>query len=235
LSKETSFFLAGDAFQARCIHQYKEQDDVKAIFDHIQSADIAFMNLEIAIHAFEGYPIGDGKTDAYGQADPKVAQDIKDQGFNIVSRANNHAMDYTEGGMVATTEYVEAAGLYHAGVGMNLAEAREPAYMETPKGIVSLISATTWELGLAGHARKDVIGRPGVNPMRIAAKYHLSREDWDKLSAVAKNLGLLPAEYEKGYNFPARGNRFITGEETRREGIPLPVDLATFLQEETDS
>ena len=95
LSKETSFFLAGDAFQARCIHQYRDQDDVKTIFDHIQSADIAFMNLEIAIHAFEGYPIGEKKTDAYGQADPQVAQDIKQQGFNIVSRANNHAMDYT--------------------------------------------------------------------------------------------------------------------------------------------
>ena len=235
MSKETSFFLAGDAFQARCIHQYEDQDDVKAIFDHVQGADISFMNLEIAIHAFEGYPIGDGKTDAYGQADPSVAQDIKEQGFNIVSRANNHAMDYTEGGMMATTEYVEAAGLYHAGTGMNLAEAREPAYMETPKGIVSLISATTWELGLAGHARKDVVGRPGVNSLRLTPKYHLAEEDWEKLNAVAKNLGLLPAEYQNGYNFPISGQRFQPGEETHREFVPHPVDLAENLQAVRDA
>lgn len=235
LANETSFFLAGDAFQTRCIHQYKDHNDVQAIFDQIQSADIAFMNLEIAIHTFEGYPIGEKKFDAYGQADPQVAQDIKQQGFSIVSRANNHAMDYTEGGMLATTQYIEEAGLYHAGTGMNLAEAREPAYMETPKGIVSLISATTWELGLAGHARKDVKGRPGVNPMRLVPKYHLNPDDWEKLNTIAKNLGLLPSEYEKGYNFPVRGNRFEPGKKTMREYTLNPVDLIENLQAVRDA
>lgn len=235
LAKETSFFLAGDAFQARCITQYQEQDDVKAIFDRVQSADIAFMNLEIAIHSFEGYPIGDGKYDAYGQADPQVAQDIKKQGFNIVSRANNHAMDYTEGGMIATTQYIEEAGIYHAGAGMNLAEAREPAYMETGKGIVSLISATTWELGLAGHARKDVVGRPGVNSMRMAPTYHLDPEDYEKIKSVAGKLGVLPAEHEKGFNFPVRGQRFVPGEKTMREFKPHPADLEENLQAVRDA
>jgi poly-gamma-glutamate capsule biosynthesis protein CapA/YwtB (metallophosphatase superfamily) len=235
LAKETSFFLAGDAFQARCIYQYKEQDDVKTIFDHIQSADIAFMNLEIAIHAFEGYPIGDGKYDAYGQADPQVAQDVKKQGFNIVSRANNHAMDYTEGGMNATSRYLNDAGIYHAGAGMNLAEAREPAYMETSKGIVSLISATTWELGLAGHARKDVAGRPGVNSMRLTHIYHLDQTDYEKLKSIASNLGLLPAENEKGFNFPVRGQKFIPDEITRREYVPNPEDLEENLQAVSDA
>ncbi len=235
MAKETSFFLAGDAFQARCIYQYKEQDDVKAIFDHIQSADIAFMNLEIAIHAFEGYPIGDGKYDAYGQADPNVAQDVKKQGFNIVSRANNHAMDYTEGGMTATSRYLDEAGIHHAGAGMNLAEAREPAYMETGKGIVSLISATTWELGLAGHARKDVIGRPGVNSMRLTPTYHLDQGDYEKLKSIASNLGLLPAEHEEGFNFPVRGQKFIPDETTKREYIPHPEDLEENLQAVRDA
>ena len=235
MAKETSFFLAGDAFQARCIHQYKTQNDVNEIFNHVQNADVAFMNLEIAIHAFEGYPIGAGKYDAYGQADPEVAADVAKQGFSIVSRANNHAMDYTEGGMIATTQYLEAAGIYHAGTGMNLAEAREPAYMETPKGIVSLISATTWELGLAGHARKDVMGRPGVNPLRMIPKYHLDPEDWDKLKTVADKLGLLPSEYENGYNFPFRGHKFIPSDKTMREYTPHPVDLKENLQAVRDA
>jgi poly-gamma-glutamate synthesis protein (capsule biosynthesis protein) len=235
LAKETSFFLAGDAFQARCIHQYKDQDNVQAIFEHIKGADVAFMNLEIAIHAFEGYPIGDGKYDAYGQADPEVAADVAKQGFSIVSRANNHAMDYTEGGMIATTQYLEAAGIYHAGTGMNLAEAREPAYMETPKGIVSLISATTWELGLAGHARKDVMGRPGVNPLRMVPKYHLDPEDWESLKTVADKLGLLPSEYVNGYNFPFRGHKFVPNDKTMREYTPHPVDLKENLQAVRDA
>jgi len=235
LSKETSFFLAGDAFQARCIHQYREQEDVNAIFEHIHGADVSFMNLEIAIHDFEGYPIGAGKYDAYGQADPQVAQDIKNQGFKIVSRANNHAMDYTEGGLKATTKYLNQVGIYHAGAGTNLAEAREPAIMETSKGIVSLLSATTWELGLAGHARKDVIGRPGVNPMRLKPRYNLDSEDWDRLKSVASNLGLLPEEYEDGFNFPTREHKFVPGEKTLREYDPHPVDLEENLRAVRDA
>jgi poly-gamma-glutamate capsule biosynthesis protein CapA/YwtB (metallophosphatase superfamily) len=230
LAEKSSFFLAGDAFQARGIFQYKDQNDVKEVLDRVLSADISFMNLEIAIHNFEGYPIGERKYDAYGQADPQVAEDIKKQGFHIVSRANNHAMDYTEGGMTATTRYLNQAGIYHAGTGMNLAEAREPAYIETSKGIVSLISATTWELGLAGHARKDVIGRPGVNPMRMNSTYYLDSEDWERLKIIASKLGLLPKEVEDGFNFPVRGQKFILGDKTSRQYTPHPVDLKENLK-----
>jgi poly-gamma-glutamate capsule biosynthesis protein CapA/YwtB (metallophosphatase superfamily) len=235
LVKETSFFLAGDAFQARSIYPYKEHDDIKAIFDRIQSADVAFMNLEIAIHAFEGYPIGERKYDAYGQADPQVAEDIKNQGFHIVSRANNHAMDYSEGGMFATTLYLDQANVFHAGTGRNLAEAREPAYMESSKGIVSLISATTWELGLAGHARKNVMGRPGVNPLRLIPTYKLSPEDWKKITSVASNLGMLPDNYEDGFNFPGRGQKFETGDKTERIFKPHSQDLAENIENVKDA
>jgi poly-gamma-glutamate capsule biosynthesis protein CapA/YwtB (metallophosphatase superfamily) len=235
LAKETSFFLAGDAFQARCIHQYKSQEDVQAVFDHVQNADISFMNLEIAIHSFEGHPIGDGKYDAYGQADPQVAADVKKQGFMIVSRANNHAMDYTEGGMKATSRYLDEAGVYYAGTGLNLAEAREPAYMETDKGIVALISATTWELGLAGHARKDVVGRPGVNSMRLVPTYHVTPEDYEKVKIVAANLGMLPKKHQDGFNFPVRGQRFMPSTETKRVFTPHPADLAENLQAVKDA
>jgi len=62
LAEKTSFFLAGDAFQARGIFQYKDQNDVKEVLDRVLSADISFMNLEIAIHNFEGYPIGEKNT-----------------------------------------------------------------------------------------------------------------------------------------------------------------------------
>ena len=230
MAEKSSFFLAGDAFQARGIFQYKDQNDVKEVLDRVLSADISFMNLEIAIHNFEGYPIGEKKYDAYGQADPQVAEDVKKQGFHIVSRANNHAMDYTEGGMTATTRYLNKAGIYHAGTGMNLAEAREPAYIETSKGIVSLISATTWELGLAGHARKDVIGRPGVNPMRMNPTYYLDSEDWERLKIIASKLSLLPKEVEDGFNFPVRGQKFILGDKTSRQYTPPPVDLKENLK-----
>jgi len=227
---DISFFLAGDAFQARCLSVYANEEDVTPLFNRVKEADVAFMNLEIAIHSFEGHPIGEEKYDAYGQADPDVAHDIKQTGFSIVSRANNHAMDYSEGGLEATSWHLDNVGLIHAGAGMNLAEAREPAYMETPKGTVALISATTWRLGLAGHARKDVKGRPGVNPLRMNHVYHLSPEDWLRQKEVASSLGLLPEDHEKGFNFPVRGQRFVPGDATYRELVPNPLDLEENLK-----
>jgi len=223
--KDISFFLAGDAFQTRCIHQYSNQDDITALFKIIQDADVSLMNLEIAIHSYEGWPIGEDKYDAYGQADPDVALDIRRMGFNMVSRANNHAMDYSVGGLEATNYHLEKVGLVHAGAGMNLAEARQPSYMETSQGNVSLISATTWELGLASHSRNDVKGRPGVNPMRFKPVYHVGQEDWERLKLIADKMGILPHDHEDGFDFPVRGQKFIPDEDTWRELIPNRYDL----------
>jgi poly-gamma-glutamate synthesis protein (capsule biosynthesis protein) len=58
-------------------------------------------------------------------------------------------MDYSVGGMIATSEHLKRVELTYANVGMNLAEAREPAYLETKKGIISLISASNLNLGAA--------------------------------------------------------------------------------------
>ena len=223
-----SFFLAGDAFQSRRLTVYEEAEDVKPLFDRVKAADVSFVNMEITIHAFEGYPFGGSKRDAYGQADPAVAQDVRQMGFDMVSLANNHAMDYSAGGLKATIRHLENAGIVHAGAGMDLGEAREPAYMETGKGTVALISATTWRHASAGHSRRDMMGRPGVNPMRLTPLYKLGAEDWEHLKELAGSLGLLPESHDAGFNF--MGQRFVPGDETHRELVPNPLDLSGNLK-----
>ena len=218
-----SFFLAGDAFQARRLSVYEEVESVKPLFDRVKAADVGFVNMEITIHDFEGHPLGGDKRDAYGQADPAVASDVRRMGFDMVSLANNHAMDYSAGGLEATIRHLDGVGLAHAGAGMDLAEAREPAYVETGKGTVSLISATTWRHASAGYPRRDVRGRPGVNPMRLTPLYHLGPEDWGYLKEVVGSLGLLPESHDEGFSF--LGQRFLPGDETRRELVPNPLDL----------
>jgi poly-gamma-glutamate capsule biosynthesis protein CapA/YwtB (metallophosphatase superfamily) len=221
---KVSLFLAGDAFQARRLCVYEEVESVKPLFDRVKTADVGFVNMEITIHDFEGHPLGGDKRDAYGQADPAVASDVRRMGFDMVSLANNHAMDYSEGGLKATIRHLDEAGLVHSGAGMDLASAREPAYMETAKGTVALISATTWRHASAGHSRRGVRGRPGVNPMRLTPLYHLGAEDWDRLKEVAEGLGLLPENHDAGFNF--LGQRFVPGDETHRELVPNPLDLS---------
>ncbi len=228
VADKISFFLAGDAFQPRCLSVYGENEDVAPLFDRAKTADASFLNLEITIHDFEGYPFGGDKRDAYGQADPAVAIDLRQMGFDMVSLANNHAMDYSAGGLKATLSYLDDAGVVHAGAGMDLGEAREPAYLDTSKGTVSLISATTWRLASAGHSRRDMVGRPGVNPMRLTPVYHLGPEDWARLTGLGDSLGMLPDVHGEGFNF--MGRRCVPDEETFRELVPNPLDLAGNLK-----
>jgi len=226
--KNLRLLCVGDAFIARRIGVYGGEPDIAPLFKRIKDADVSFINVEIAIHSFEGYPIGEGKYDAYGQADPIVADDLKEIGFDICSCANNHAMDYSEGGLRATIGNLDRVGIAHSGSGMNLAEAREPAFLDTPQGVVSLVSASTWNLGYAGQQRNNLPGRPGVNPLQFDRVYHLKPEHWEQFKGIVGALDHgadIFVNEPKFIRFPDRQTKFMKGAETRREYVPKKADL----------
>jgi len=230
---DLSLLCVGDAFIARRIGVYEEKPGVAPLFKRISDADVAFINLEIAVHSYEGYPIGEGKYDAYGQADPWVADDLRGIGFDLASVANNHAMDYSEGGLHGTLRNLDRVGLAHAGAGMNLAEAREAAYVDTPSGVVSLVAASTWNLGFASHARRDMPGRPGVNPLRFSRTYHLRPEQWEQFKGIVQSLDHAADIFVNDpafIQFPDRGTRFVKGEKTVRELVPNKTDAEENLR-----
>ena len=236
--KDLKLLCVGDAFIARQIGVYKGEPDVAPLFKRIRDADVSFINVEIAIHSYEGYPIGEGKYDAYGQADPVVADDLKEIGFDICSCANNHAMDYSEGGLRATIRNLDRVGLVHSGSGMNLAEAREPAFLDTPKGVVSLVSASTWDLGVAGHQRNNLPGRPGINPLHLNKVYHLKPQHWDQFKEIVGALDHAADIFvnePKFIRFPDRETKFMKGEETRREYVPRKADVEGNLRSVRDA
>jgi len=192
VQQESSLICAGDAFISKRLSVYKDERFC-SLMEKIQRADVSSVNLETTIHHFDGYPIGEGKTDAYAQAEPYIADELVWAGFDLVSQANNHAMDYSAGGLFATIENLERVGLVHAGAGEDLAEAREPAYLETEKGIISLISACTYNLGLASYPRKGLPGRPGINPLRIETAYELDPDSFKALKNIGQKMGILPS------------------------------------------
>ena len=55
-----------------------------------------------------------------------------------------------------------------AGTGKNLSEASKPCYLETKNGRVAMIavSSSFHESGMAGGQSAELIGRPGLNPLR---------------------------------------------------------------------
>jgi poly-gamma-glutamate synthesis protein (capsule biosynthesis protein) len=67
------------------------------------------------------------------RAEPEVAKAIRKAGFNLVTLANNHSMDYGSGALAETMANLEAAGIAWIGAGEDLAKARRMALF-TVKG-----------------------------------------------------------------------------------------------------
>jgi len=186
--ERATFALTGDSIitQKLSVHGEAEFED---LIEAIRSADVAFTNLEMLFHNYEPYPAAQsGGT--YMRADPTLLMDLVWAGFDMVSLANNHSVDYGIEGLLINQQWVKESGLVGAGVGGNLSMARAPGYLDSEIGRVALIScASTFPpFGLAGPSRPDVHGRPGLNPLRFTRTYQLDQEGMDALRILQTKL-----------------------------------------------
>ena len=128
----------------------------------LRSADIAFANLES--------PIGDkGRFINMFQAPPEAVEGLAFAGFDVVSLANNHALDYHIDGMLETMRLLREYGIAYIGAGRDIQEARSPLIMEVKGVKVGFLSYTEiWFV----HAREPISWRatatePGVAPAEL--------------------------------------------------------------------
>ena len=133
----------GDLIISRPLSQYaKTLPAFKSVLDLLQRSTVVYGNMETTIfdpRSFKGAPFSwDG--DWTNAALPAVARDLKSMGFAIVSRANNHALDWGLEGMRESSRWLDEAGIVHAGVGETRGLARAPQYLESAAGRVALIS-----------------------------------------------------------------------------------------------
>jgi poly-gamma-glutamate capsule biosynthesis protein CapA/YwtB (metallophosphatase superfamily) len=227
--------LTGDAIITRRLSVYEEPAFLSMV-DRLREATLAFTNLEVLFHDYEPDVVPAAQSGGtYMRAHPRIAHELAWAGFDVVSRANNHTMDYGVGGMRATTGAVETAGLAHAGAGESLAEARAPAYVETPAGRVALISAasTFAEPMRAGHQRKDLRGRPGLSPIRYTTEYVVSQQSLQALRDLREQLGLRGSD--DGDRVRVLGASFAAGERPQVMTRPHAGDLAEIVASVRDA
>src|SRR5438045_5398076 len=99
--------------------------------DTLAGADIRFAQVErVYSERGELQPHGG----AHGRLPPHMASVITDCGFNVVSVAGNHAMDWGPEPLLDTVDLLRAKGIQAIGAGRNLAEARQPALIDA-KGL----------------------------------------------------------------------------------------------------
>ena len=133
--------------------------------DTLAGADIRFAQVERTYS--ERGELRAGSGGGHGRLPPHMASVITDCGFNIVSMAGNHAMDWCADALLDTVDLLRSKGIQTIGAGRNLAEARQPAIIEG-KGLRVAMLAYCSVLH-EGHAAGP--GSPGVAPMRATARF----------------------------------------------------------------
>ncbi len=114
--QETNFTLAavGDILLHMYIQNVAEQQGYNYLFDKVrpflQSADLTYANFEG--NANPNVPRSDYPDFNYN---PAIATALKNAGVDVVSTANNHAIDTGPSGIDATIDSLDKAGLLHHG------------------------------------------------------------------------------------------------------------------------
>jgi poly-gamma-glutamate capsule biosynthesis protein CapA/YwtB (metallophosphatase superfamily) len=244
-SGDLDIALSGDLMLTRRISAAREPRFL-ALRELLSKADASFANLEGSVRNWDegapGITIG-----TYMTTPPELLDEIKWLGIKLVSCANNHAYDYGEAGLLATIRHLDAAGIPHSGSGRNLAEARAPVYLDTPRGRLALISitATYRPWNRASAQRPDMAGRPGINPFGHTTSYTVDRAAMGELRRIAQSLGFEKAMARDRRHFYSDrdlgatdaaeeialfGHRFVAGDSFAVNAIPNTDDWNGNLQ-----
>lgn len=146
----------------------------------------------------------------------------------MISTANNHSLDFMYGGLFKTIHHLDRLKIKYAGTGKNLAEARKLTYLDTAKGRVGFIAASSTfaSVGMAGPARRNLHGRPGLNPLRFQEYYAADEEILFHLKGISEKLGLkIDKENEQFF-----GQKFQVEEKLGRITKPDPSDMEGNLE-----
>lgn len=233
-----SISLCGDILLSQRLPSY---EGGRAIAEILKGCDVRFGNLETTIHKNEGTPAA-FPGGCHTMADPRILDDLKKLGFNLFNTANNHSMDYGEGGLLATLDNLDERDIPHAGTGRDLQAASKAAYQVSKDGYrVALISVTSsfHDSYLAGPHGTDIPGRPGVSPLRHKSICELPKNDFEILSSIIDKTGInsyhnqaikegfLPhtTDLKIGYYNFKKGDDYVF------KSIPLDEDLNRTLKE----
>ena len=183
---KTTFIATGDSFITRRIPEtgYRGFDELAQL---IGRHDVRFANLEITFHRQEGWPAA-SSGGTWAMTDPEMLDEIARYGFNLYNTANNHSGDFGQEGCAATIRHLNERKMLFAGTGMSLEEASRAVYLETPEARVAMIGITSTfdPAAAAGGRTGEMVGRPGLNPLRHKTVCHVTPEHFAMAEALAK-------------------------------------------------
>ena len=146
----------GDLMLARDLVTLMDRYGAMYPFEHVEpilsDADITVANLE---GTFTDRGTAVDKKYVF-RTPPRDAAGLALAGIDVVSLANNHALDYGPEGLRDTVATLDAAGIVHCGAGEDDAVARRPAFLEARGLRVAFLSYAATPGAVA--AASDVAG-----------------------------------------------------------------------------
>ena len=224
----------GDCIITRPLSQNAGRDpEFAAVLKILRAADATYGNMEMSILDLTVSRPGPnpGPDDWPMAAAPAVAKDLKAMGFSILSRANNHALDWGNEGMRETSRWLDEADLVYAGVGLDEGSARAPRYFESAKGRIAIVSmASTFTPNTdALDPHGAVPGRAGISALHLKKYIVVPESAMEELRRVRATL--YPDEpHSPSSPIALFGSSFETGSTYSNRYQMDPDDLLAILK-----
>lgn len=152
--------LAGDVMLGRGVNEVIQRVGpsypVELLEPVTRDADLLFVNLECAISARNELFSGAAKV-FYFRADPPAIRTLTHLHVDLVSLANNHALDAGHDALLDTIKLLDEHNIAHVGAGANLASAHQPVERICRDQRIGVIAACDHQPDFAATAQQ-----PGI-------------------------------------------------------------------------
>lgn len=146
--REWTLLAAGDCYLTETDRDSDDSLVSDELGRRVSTADVSVANLEAPVRSETAEPIPkSGPTLANA---PDAPPQLRRSGFDVVTLANNHAMDYGVEGLRTTVDVCDEAGLQYLGAGEDRRAALEPTKPPIGAVDVALIGVCEREFGVAG-------------------------------------------------------------------------------------
>jgi len=125
---------------------------VEQVADHLRQGDIVFGNLECPLSTV-------GPHQPYGpcvfRADPKTVEVLTLGSFDIVSLANNHALNSGRAALLQTMDHLEQAGIAYVGAAPTKAHGSAPTFITVRDIRVGFLAYTDLSFECSSYSKVD--------------------------------------------------------------------------------
>lgn len=135
------------------------------------------------------------------RADPSRVTILKELGVDIVSLANNHALDYGQDALADTFETLEDADIDYVGAGKNLDRAKAPIYRNMGNKTIAFVAASRVVFAMDWYASETSPGMIGTYDPAIILESVKEAEANSDFVVVFVHWGIernsYPEEYQR--------------------------------------